>query len=197
MKKKLAASGLWSILAAIFNNLSTMLVFVALARLLSPMEFGVVAFATVFIDLSRIVVLGGIPDALIQRKEWDDEVASTAFWANLGLGVFISIALALLATPLTEKAYGSTFGWVLAVLSLTLVIEGASAVHVAKLRREFRHKVIAKRSITINIVSGFGGIAFAYFGLGVWALVLSRLIAVGGSSLMLWFATDFRPGLNF
>jgi PST family polysaccharide transporter len=197
MKKKLASSSLWSVSAALFNNLSTMIVFIALARLLNPTEFGIVAFATVFIDISRIVVLGGIPDALIQRDEWDDDVATTAFWTNLGLGVLLSAILAAIAAPLVGNGYGRTFALVLASLSLVLVIEGASAVHVAKLRREFRHKMIAKRSMTTNIVSGLLGVAFAYMGWGVWALVVSRLIGVTGSSVILWRATDFRPRLAY
>lgn len=197
MKRKLAASSLWSIFAAVFNNMSTMIVFIVLARLLSPVQFGIIAFATVFIDFSRVVVLGGIPDALIQRKEWDDDVATTAFWTNVGLGLVIALVLAAIAAPLAASAYGAEFGWVLAALSLILLVEGSSAVHVAKLRREFRHKVIAKRGVTTNVVSGIIGIALAYLGFGVWALVLSRLVAVGGSSVILWYATDFRPGFRF
>src|SRR3546814_1890711 len=72
IKQKLAVSGAWSIVAAVFNNLSTIIIFVALARLLTPEQFGIVAYATVFVELSRTLVQGGIPDALIQRSEWDD-----------------------------------------------------------------------------------------------------------------------------
>src|SRR3546814_1941574 len=78
IKQKLAVSGAWSIVAAVFNNLSTIIIFVALARLLTPEQFGIVAYATVFVELSRTLVQGGIPDALIQRSEWDDSLASTA-----------------------------------------------------------------------------------------------------------------------
>src|SRR3546814_12425679 len=72
IKQKLAVSGAWSIVAAVFNNLSTIIIFVALARLLTPEQFGIVAYATVFVELSRTLVQGGIPDALIQRSEWDE-----------------------------------------------------------------------------------------------------------------------------
>src|SRR3546814_19196910 len=86
IKQKLAVSGAWSIVAAVFNNLSTIIIFVALARLLTPEQFGIVAYATVFVELRRTLVQGGIPDALIQRSEWDDSLASTACWTNLALG---------------------------------------------------------------------------------------------------------------
>src|SRR3546814_19252991 len=86
IKQKLAVSGAWSIVAAVFNNLSTIIIFVALDRLLTPEQFGIVAYATVIVELSRALVRGGIPAALIQRRQWDDSLASTAVSTNLAIG---------------------------------------------------------------------------------------------------------------
>src|SRR3546814_3203705 len=109
IKQKLAVSGAWSIVAAVFNNLSTIIIFVALARLLTPEQFGIVAYATVFVELSRTLVQGGIPDALIQRSEWDDSLASTAFWTNLAIGGLLCALLIAVAGPLAGAAYDSRF----------------------------------------------------------------------------------------
>lgn len=89
MKRKLTASNVWTVTANVFNTVSTMVVFIALARLLTPAQFGIVAFASVFIEFSRILVGAGIPDALIQRPDWDRDVSSTAFWTNIVIGVSI------------------------------------------------------------------------------------------------------------
>src|SRR3546814_2317957 len=81
-----------------------------LARLLTPEQFGIVAYATVFVELSRTLVQGGIPDALIQRSEWDDSLASTAFWTNLAIGGLLCALLIAVAGPLAGAAYDSRFG---------------------------------------------------------------------------------------
>src|SRR3546814_21192314 len=91
IKQKLAVSGAWPIVAAVFNNLSTIIIFVALARLLTPEQFGIVAYATVFVELSRTLVQGGIPVALIQRREWADSLTLKALRTNLAVGgLFLS-----------------------------------------------------------------------------------------------------------
>lgn len=184
------------IAGALFNNLSSMLIFIVLARLLSPAEFGIVAFATIFIDLSRVLVVAGIPDVLIQREHWDDRVASTAFWANLLLGLLISLGLNLVMLIAAGESDTDTLRWVVAALSLTLIIDGSIAVHAAKLRREFGYKAIATRNAAAQVVSGVVGIALAFLGYGVWALVISRLAGVMLSSTILWSAAKWRPQMH-
>jgi len=182
---------------AVFNNLSSMVVFIALARLLTPQQFGIVAFATIFIDLGRVIVAAGIPDALIQRVEWDDDVASTAFWTNLSIGLALCAILSLVGAPLAASLYDPTFSLVLAALSLSLLIDGSTAVHGAKLRREFRYKTLAARGMLANTISGIAGVALAYAGWGVWALVASRLFAASIGAVLIWTSTKWRPRLTF
>lgn len=182
---------------AIFNNLSSMLIFIALARLLTPDEFGIVAFATIFIEISRVLVIAGIPDALIQRKEWDEGVASSAFWVNICLSLAICLVIGIVAAPLSYFGYDETFALVLVALSAALVIEALTTVHTAKLRREFRYKAIASRNMVANVLGGIIGIALAATGWGVWALVLSRLLSASLTSIILWRTSGWTPRFTF
>jgi len=177
IKANFAKSGMWMVTGAIFNNLSSTAIFIVLARLLTPVQFGIVAFATIFIDLSRVLVVAGIPDALIQRKEWDDKVASSAFWTNIAIASLICALIGGIATPISYFVYDATFALVLLALSLALFVEAITAVHTAKLRREFRYKAIASRNMAANVLGGAIGIALAWIGWGVWALVVSRLLS--------------------
>ncbi|GJD97977.1 lipopolysaccharide biosynthesis protein [Methylobacterium iners] len=197
IKQKLVASVLWMTGAALFNNLSTLIVFVALARILTPTEFGIVAFAGIFIDFSRVLVLAGIPDALIQRPVWDDITASTAFWMNMTISVVLSLILVVVAAPLIATLYDETFGLVLATMAIILLVEGATTVHVAQLRREFRHKIIARRGIIANSIGGLLGVTLAFNGWGVWSIVISRLLASITTSAILLFSSSFRPKMTF
>lgn len=197
IKRSLAISSGWTVAASVFDNLSMFVIFLVLARMLTPEQFGIVAFATIFVEIGRTVVNAGIADALVQRGEWDGALASTAFWTNLGFGVALCGTLAFVAAPLAGTYYDPTFGWVLAALSLDLLIEGSTAVHVAKLRREFKYKAIATRGMSARLLSGAIGIALAYAGAGVWALVVSKLIASSATSVILWRAADFRPRFTF
>lgn len=197
LKKQFLTSSLWTVSAAAFNNLSSLLVFVVLARLLTPEEFGTVAFAIAIVMLTKVLVTAGIPDALIRREQWDDGLASTAFWASVMLGSGVALAICAGIAPVLYFYYSQEFALVLAALSLTLIIDGLTAVHIAQLRRDFLYKVIARRSIATNIVSGIAGITLALQGWGVWAMVVSQLVATASTSFILWFSTPFRPRLTF
>jgi PST family polysaccharide transporter len=197
IKANFAKSGMWMVTGAIFNNLSSTAIFIVLARLLTPVQFGIVAFATIFIDLSRVLVVAGIPDALIQRKEWDDKVASSAFWTNIAIASLICALIGGIATPISYFVYDATFALVLLALSLALFVEAITAVHTAKLRREFRYKAIASRNMAANVLGGAIGIALAWIGWGVWALVVSRLLSASITSIILWRTSGWQPRLFF
>jgi len=197
IKANFAKSGMWMVASAVFNNLSSMLIFIALARLLTPVEFGIVAFATIFIEVSRVLVVAGIPDALIQRKDWNDEIASSAFWLNIGISLAICLAICLVAAPLSYFGYDETFALVLVALSAALLIEALTTVHTAKLRREFRYKAIASRNMAANVLGGMIGIVLAALGWGVWALVLSRLLSASLTSIILWHTSGWKPRFYF
>lgn len=183
--------------SAVFNNLSSMIIFLALARLLTPTQFGIVAFATIFIELSRILVVAGIPDTLIQRKEWNEEVSSSAFWANIGLSLVFCLIIGLAATFLFYLGYDETFALVLFALSFALVIEALTTVHTAKLRRDFRYKAIAGRNMIANVLGGIIGITLAAIGWGVWSLVISRLLSASLTSIILWRTSGWKPRFAF
>lgn len=197
IKKSLAVSGAWTVAGAVFNNLSTLIVFFVLARLLSPTEFGLVAFASVFVDISRTMVIAGTPDVLIKHADWDEVLASTLFWLNLIVGVVLGICLIAGAALIPGQEYRGTFQAVLIVLSLSLLIDTAAVVQQAKLRREFKFKELATAGMSGRIASSVVGVALAFAGGGVWALVISRLMTSISTTAMLWRATDFRPRLVF
>src|SRR3546814_784063 len=115
----------------------------------------------------------------------------------LASGGLLCAVLLAGAGPLSGAAYDSRFGFVLAALSFMLILEVLSAVHLAKLRRDFRYRAIATRRIITNVIGGVIGVTLAFMGWGVWALVISRLITAASASVILWRATDFRPSFSF
>lgn len=196
VKSRLAGASIWSIISAAATQLSTFAIFVILARLLQPSDFGMVAFAAIFIDLSRSVVLGGIPEALIQRTRWEDDVALTAFWINvfsaLGFVVLISgMCLAALAWGL-----GQLTALVVIALSGSLVVDALRAVQEARLRRDFAYRALAARTVGATVLGGAIGVACALAGLGVWALVINRLAVSVFQTAIIWNAVPFVPRLR-
>jgi O-antigen/teichoic acid export membrane protein len=192
--RKLAASGLLNTLGTGANNLAQFLVFVILARLLDPATIGLVAFALVFVEIGKVVVFGGLPEAVIQRKEWQHDVASCCFTANL-LAAAVFVAVMAAVGPLLSAGFAPEAGPVLTALSAILVIDALRAVHESKLKREFGFRQLASRGVIATLLSGAVGVALAYLGFGVWALVGQRLIFAVVMTLLTWRAARWRPSL--
>ncbi|MDG2531888.1 lipopolysaccharide biosynthesis protein [Caulobacter endophyticus] len=193
LKPMLAKASLWSLVAALGTQGSTFVIFVILARLLQPRDFGMVAFAALFIDLSRGVMLGGIPEALIQRKIWDDAVANTAFWLNIIASMAFVVVAGLIAGGIVLQSGQLLFPMVFWALSATLLLDAVRSVQEARLRRDFQYKVMAGRAIIAALVGGVVGVACALAGLGVWALVVNRVVTSLVQTVVIWNAAPFRP----
>jgi O-antigen/teichoic acid export membrane protein len=195
IRQKFASSSFWVVIGNAANNLVSFLIFVVLARLLDASTIGLVAFTLIFIDLGRVVVFAGLPEAMVQRREWDDDVASVSFTANLLAAILFFVLTVAVAAPLVSAYYMPAAAPVLASLAAICVIDAARAIHEAKLRREFRYRPLAARMSLSTAVSGVIGISMAFEGYGVWSLVAQRLLNAVSLTLLSWQAARWTPRL--
>lgn len=185
----------WSYLERWGNKLISLVTFIILARLLDATDFGLVAFAKLFIDYLDSLSGQGLGMALIQRKEISEQHLSTAFWINLLLGIGLSIGV-FAAAPLIELI--STvrgISDILRVLSLLILINALSRVQVALMSREQRFRALAIRGLAMSLVGGIVGVVMAYQGYGAWSLVWQQLAAAATALVLLWSSTPWHPKL--
>lgn len=191
-KARLIRNSLWAVSGTVLNNLFSLVVLAILARSLTPHEFGLVAFAALFIEISSGVMLSGLPDALAREKSWDDRLASSAFWANCGIGLAFLLVTAAIAPLLAERP-----ALILLALAPTFLIEAASGVADARMRFDLRFKGLAARQVAGTIAGGLAAIGVLMAGGGIWALVAQRLVAALAQSVLLWAVVRWRPQFTF
>ena len=66
---------------------------VVLARLLTPVDFGLIAMVTTFSLLFVNFGVNGFTEAVLQRESIDHRLASNLFWINLSAGAAIRGAM--------------------------------------------------------------------------------------------------------
>ena len=167
-----------------------------LARLLTPDDFGIVAFATLAVTYLSILKDFGLGPALIHRRQNVDEAANTVFTLNLLLGAGLTLAgiavAPLVATFFREPLVTPVLRW----LSLTFILNSLGSIHVVRLQREleFRRKLIPDlgRSLFKGIVS----ISLALTGFGVWSLVIGQLAGVLAGVILSWVVFPWLPRLT-
>ena len=59
LKRKFASGAAWNVAGMSFEQLASFAIFVMLSRILSPNEFGLVAFASIFVDVARPLIARG------------------------------------------------------------------------------------------------------------------------------------------
>lgn len=179
------------------DNVIQFIIFAILARILPVRDLGIVAFTMLFIDLSRVLVTGGLPQTMVQDRLWDDHRASVCFTYNAVMALIVAALFAGVGGPLMERYYGKGSGLVSATLGLVFFIDAIKGVHAAKLRRELRYRSLAVRGSVAGLIGGAIAIAMALMGAGVWSLVFQRLTNQAVTTWLTWRATKWRPAIRF
>ncbi|MDO8346086.1 MAG: lipopolysaccharide biosynthesis protein [Cellvibrio sp.] len=197
LKQRFGKSTLWMSAAASGNSLISLVIFIILSRLLAPEEIGLVAFALIVVELGKILVNAGLPQAIVRHPDWDEDYAATCFYLNLGLATLVTAAVFFIAAPAIAHYYDARAELLVQVLSIVFVLEGAKAVHEGKLKRDFNFRAIALRTVVASLMAGVVGVWLAVKGYGVWALVWQQLINQILITLITWKSAHWLPRLQF
>ncbi len=197
LKYKTAVSLMWRLSEKGLGQLVQLLVQIVMARLLSPEAFGLLAVMLVFVNLGNVLVQSGLNTALVQSPRVDDEDFSTVFWMSLAVSLVLYLVVFLCA-PMVAVYYSSPgLVWPLRALCLILVINAYNAVQVAWVQRALEFKKVFKATMVSVLVSGVSGIACAFAGVGLWALVVQQLSYQLVNCLVLSLQVPWKPKTTF
>lgn len=167
---------------------------VAISRLLSPGDFGLVAMVAPIVAFVAILSDLGLSQATIQRREVDQEILSFIFWCNCLAGLFIGVACFALA-PVAAAFYHEPN--VVAIMGLSgafLWLNALGAQHQALLNRNLRFLDLAKIDVLAFLAGAVCGVAGAVHGLGYWSLMLTQGVTTLVSVALSWRAARWIPG---
>ena len=187
----------WSILTEIVSRTALPIIFVILARLLTPDDFGVVATAMIAISFAQIFWDAGLSKALIQSEETPEDAAHVVFWTNIFLGVLIYFTLFIAAPAIALFFNSPSSSPVLRVLGLQIVIASFSSVQQALFIRDLDFRGLFWIKLLSAFVPGLCSIPMALFGYGVWALVAGLLAGQILNCLLLWQRSTWRPKFTY
>jgi O-antigen/teichoic acid export membrane protein len=187
----------WSAVNTIIPTASGLLVFVVTSRLLTPVEFGIVALANALVSGAVALLPSGFGDALVQQTETRRTYLDSVFWLCLAAGLTILGALAALARPAAE-AFGTPFlAVLLPVLGLRVLAEACGVVPTALVVQGMAFHLLAIRTLLATTAAALATIALVLAGLGIWALAASLLVNSLVSTIAMFSATRYRPGFAF
>jgi O-antigen/teichoic acid export membrane protein len=195
--RKLAFSGvIWSLVQNWGSKLSAFIVFVFLARFLSPAELGVASAALVVISLITLIAEFGFGDALVQRGEINDYDYNLPFFFALTMSLLLALILALNASSIEKLLDVDNMSDILCVLAITAPLTTLATFQEVAYKKNLEFKRLALRVYVVNIIAGPIAIYFAYIGFGTWSIVLQSFVTILAGLLWLWSRPYWIPSLK-
>ena len=196
--KSIATRGMiWNAVEKFSTQGGQLIIYIVLARLLMPEDFGLIGMLSIFIAISQTFIDSGMGSGLIQKKDRSEIDFSTVFVFNLAVSTLLYVLL-FVSSPLIANFYEKAQLTILTrVLGLNLIINSFAIVQRTKFTIDIDFKILAKINVISVIISGVFAITSAYIGMGVWALVILNLIRAFVTTLLLWFYKNWRLSLKF
>ncbi|MFN0169844.1 MAG: MOP flippase family protein [Bryobacteraceae bacterium] len=193
---KTARGAAWSAVSRTTQQLIQTASTAILARLLGPGDYGLVAMASVFVNLLQQIGDMGTGSAVVQRPELTPRLLSSIFWFNVALGLVAGGLLAAVS-PLAALYYHEPqVSLILSVLALNFPLAGLGIVHQSLLVRNMEYRKLFIVEVVATLVSTSVGIGMAWSGAGPWSLVAASLALTASSASLYWLLSGWWPSLS-
>jgi len=188
---------MWSLVSSLAPALLGFLVFLATSRVLTPAEFGIVAFAASIATVGLAVAPAGFREALIQRTDIEAKHLDTVFWLCVGAAVVIFGALCVAAPFVASSSGDPLLTALVPFISARVIFDMAAAVPNALLVRTMSFRMLALRTTAASLVAAVVCLGLLWAGFGLWALAASQLAGSVTTCIGALIAARWRPGLRF
>jgi O-antigen/teichoic acid export membrane protein len=196
-KRQILRGSLWSVFGNSGQQVIGFVLFIYIARLVTPADVGLVAFAMVLVSILTYVSRFGQVQALQREVNLSDLTINTSFWL-LAVSGFVTTALVLIAAE-TAPFFSNEpkLPFVLLLLAPVCAFQAWNAVPEAILRRRLDYRSLSFRSWLAGLTGGLIGLLLAQRGYGVFALVAQRLATVVVQTAAAWGFLYWYPRFIF
>ncbi len=188
---------LWSLSSRVGSQALQLAFSIALARILSPAEFGTIGMLLVFSGFAQLIADSGLTSALIHKQDLREVDQSTVFWLQMAAAVALTAIFFATGGALAEFFRDPQLKELSRAMSLVFTIQALGLVHGAMLRRQFRFRFLGFASIAASAVSGVIAVALAILGFGVWALLWQILSYTAVTTVLMWAGLRWMPKFRF
>lgn len=188
---------IWDFAGRITTHGVGFVVSIFLARLLDPADFGLIAMVMVVIGIAGIFTDMGLASALIQRQHLLPVHYASVFYFNIAVGAILTLSTYFSATFISEFYHNISLIPLMQVVSSLFIINAMGAVQSALLRKRLNYARLSKINLVASLMSGSAGVLLAFYGVGVWSLVVQSLSQGIIYSLSIWWLSDWKPSMMF
>ena len=167
---------------------------VTLARLISPLEYGIFGMAATVHGFAYVFQDFGLSTVTIRKPDLSESERSALFWLNLGLGAALTVVVSTLGLVAAAFFKEPALRLMLPATAATFIVNGAHTQLRAQLARDHRFIELNRIEIGAFTASTLIAIGLAWLGAGAWALVGMLVSAEVAIAVGVWMTQPWRPG---
>jgi len=198
LRQQATVGTFWVGVSTAVRSFFQMLTRYILARMLFPADFGLVTMAYIAIDFLQMFREMGFSSALIYRKGDIRKAADTTFVTLLLIAVVL-FSVSFVAAPYVAAFYRTAeLTSVMRVLSVNILISVFGQVQLSLLAKNLAFRERLLPDLVPTVAYGVVAVLLALMGLGVWSLVIARVVDSVLTSVLAWVVVPWwRPRLRF
>lgn len=157
------------------TQIVTWLATLAIARLLTPEDYGLVGMAAVYLGLLTMLSEAGLGTTIIAMRELRGSRLAQMHALAAVIGIAGFLVSCLVAAPLASFFETPALRGVVIALSANFIVMSLRTVPQASLQRQLRFGRVALIDAANNSVTALAGVLLALAGFRYWALVIGAL----------------------
>jgi lipopolysaccharide exporter len=175
LSTKVIRSGLWSLGGNWIIRGVGIIKLIILARLLSPLDFGIFGLVTLSINFLNVFSETGIESALIQRDKIDRPELDTAWTIGIIRGLVLFSLLFMSSGWFASYFGNSALKPVLKVMATVFLVGGFVNVGIVFFPKELEFKKIVRLDLVSDIIGAVVTVLLAFWLRNVWAPVIGSI----------------------
>ncbi len=198
LEAKVLTSVRWMATGQVATQAGRFAVSVALARLLAPSEFGLMAMAAVITTVASLFPTLGTAQAIVQRRELSERLLRSLATVGLVTGFTLSAILAAGSWSMANTLFAEPrVATIVAVLGIQFAIQSFAVVPESLLLRHMQLSRLVMIDVAQLVVGSSIALGLALNGWGVWALVTGNLVATLARTVAVCFIAPWRLAFGF
>jgi lipopolysaccharide exporter len=148
LKQKTLTGGLWVGLSVGIAALLQIAQLAALARVLDPTDFGLIAIVSLLIGLVEIASTMGVSNAIVQRQRVTADELSSLHWLNVAVGCMVSVAIYLAAPSVALFFSEPQLDKLVQIVALMFLVIPLGQVYRGSLEKAMSFRQVAVSEVT-------------------------------------------------
>lgn len=172
----LLSGSIWTSASTIIAAIVQILRLSILTNFLEKNDFGVVAILTMFLGFTNTFSELGFSTVIIHKQNLTEKEFSSLYWIQYILYAIIYILFSSISYYVAIYFNEPTITYLLPITMLDLLLYGLGRLYDTIMQKDLRFNVLAQRNIVASVISLITAVLLAYYGAGVYSLIISTLV---------------------